>query len=71
MSKKKDADVPDNLTAVCWMDGCYDQLKLTTKEEVLNEEHKLKIVCNKHITARTAVEQAVDVGHMFKVMKIY
>ena len=69
MDDKPNAPIPDNLTAVCWMDGCYGQLKLTTNEDVLKEEHKKKIICNKHSAARTAVEQAADVGPMFKLIK--
>ena len=62
-------DIPTNLSAVCWMDGCYGQLKLLTREKVLEKEAKLKINCNKHSAARTAVEQAADVGPMFKLIK--
>ena len=69
MSSAEDAEVPDNLTAVCWMDGCYGQLNLITRENVLDNEKLLKIICNKHSAARTAVEQAADVGPMFKVIK--
>ena len=65
----EESEVPTNLTAVCWMDGCYGQLKLTTREDVLEKESKLKITCNKHSAARTAVEQAADVGPMFKLIK--
>ena len=68
-SDSDDSEVPTNLTAVCWMDGCYGQLNLTTREDVLEKEAKMKIVCNKHSAARTAVEQAADVGPMFKLIK--
>ena len=68
-SKIDDVEVPASLTAVCWMDGCYGQLNLTTREDVLETEAKLKITCNKHSAARTAVEQAADVGPMFKLIK--
>ena len=61
--------VPENLTAVSWMDGCHGQLKLTTTEDVMKTEKELKIITNKHSAARTAVEQAADVGPMFKMMK--
>ena len=61
--------IPDNLTAVSWMDGCHGQLKLTTTENVLDTEKNLKIITNKHSAARTAVEQAADIGPMFKMMK--
>ena len=63
------SEVPTNLTAACWMDSCYGQLNLTTREDVLEKEAKMKIVCNKHSAARTAVEQAADVGPMFKLIK--
>ena len=33
-------DIPSNLTAVSWMDGCHGQLKLTTTENVLDAEKK-------------------------------
>ena len=62
-------EIPTNLSAVCWMDGCYGQLNLLTREEVLKKEAELKIVCNKHSAARTGVEQAADVGPMFKLVK--
>ena len=65
----EETEIPSNLTAVCWMDGCYGQLKLTTREDVLEKESKLKITCNKHSATRTAVEQAADVGPMFKLIK--
>jgi hypothetical protein len=62
-------EIPDNLTAVSWMDGCHGQLKLITTEDILKKEKELKIVSCKHSAARTAVEQAADVGPMFKVVK--
>jgi hypothetical protein len=40
MDDKDEAEVPDNVTTVCWMDGCYSQLKFTTREDVLDKEHK-------------------------------
>jgi hypothetical protein len=61
--------IPDNLTVVSWMDGCHGQLKLIMTEAVLKNKKKLKIISNKHSAARTAVEQAADVGPMFKLMK--
>ena len=42
-------DIPDNLTAVAWMDGANAQIKLITGEESLRNEEKLKIRRNKHI----------------------
>ena len=66
---KEGEGVPENLTAVSWMDGCHGQLKLTTSESVLKTKEKLKIITNKHSAARTAVEQAADAGPMFKMMK--
>ena len=51
------------------MDGCLGQLHLITKEEVLDAEAKLKITANKQSPARTAVEQAADVGAMFKLIR--
>ena len=51
------------------MDSCYGQLTLTTREYMLDKEHKFQIICNKHSAAQTAVEQAKDVSPMFKVMK--
>ena len=62
-------EIPTNLTAVSWMDGCHGQLKLTTTETVLKKEEKLNIITCKHSAARTSVEQASDVGPMFKNMK--
>ena len=64
-----DVDIPDYLTAVSWMDGCSSQLKLITSPENMDFEKKKKIVCCKHSAARTAAEQAVDTGCMFKEMK--
>ena len=69
MDDTEGAEVPDNLSAVCWMDGCYGQLNLLTRETVLEKEAKLKIICNKHSAAHTSVEQAADIGPMFKLMK--
>ena len=69
MSEKDDTIIPDNLTAVSWMDGCHGQLKLITTEEVMIKEKDLKIVSCKHSPARTAVEQAADVGPMHKMVK--
>ena len=63
------AEVPENLRAISWMDGCLGQLHLITKETVLNDEDILKITCNKQSPARTAVEQAADVGAMFKLIR--
>jgi hypothetical protein len=62
-------DVPDNLTAVGWMDGCHGQLRLTTRELVLEYEKLKKIITNKQSAARTVVEQAADIGKMFFLVK--
>ena len=62
-------EIPSSYTAISWMDGCHGQLNMTTQESVLDTEKKLKITSCKHSAARTAVEQAADVGPMFKVMK--
>ena len=64
-----DGEVPEAYTAVSWMDGCHGQLKLTTQENVLDDEKNKKIITCKHSAARTAVEQACDVGPMFKITK--
>ena len=69
MDESKGAEVLENLMAVSWMDGCFGQLKLTTREDVLDKEHTLKIICNKHSAAHTAVEQDANVGLLFKVME--
>ena len=69
MSEDKDTVIPDNLTAISWMDGCHGQLKLITTEEVMNEEKNLNIISCKHSAARTGAEQAADVGPMFKIVK--
>ena len=62
-------EIPEHLQAVSWMDGTAGQLKLITREEHLILESHLKITCNKHSAARTAVEQAADCGPMFKILK--
>ena len=61
--------IPTELTAVSWCDGCGTQLNPITSENNMKIEKKLKIVCNKHSAARTAVEQAADTGSMFKSLK--
>ena len=61
--------VPDNLKAVCWMDGANGQLKDIVREENLLEDEEMKIDSCKHSAARTGVEQAADTGPMFKIMK--
>ena len=61
--------IPSNLNAVSWMDGCHGQLKLIMTEKVLDTEKDLKIISCKCSVARTSVEQASDVGPMFKGMK--
>ena len=68
MHDEKDP-IPDSLTAVSWMDGCLGQLHLMTREGVLAYEKLLKITLNKQSAARTAVEQAADVGAMFKLVR--
>ena len=66
---KQGSVVPDNLRCISWMDGCHGQLKLTTQDDVLKTEEKLKITTNKHNAACTAVEQAADVGPMFLICR--
>ena len=56
-----DKELPANLQAISWMDGCHDQLYLTTQENMMKLEAKLRIICNKQSTARTTVEQAADI----------
>ena len=63
-------EVPENLTAVSWMDGCYGQLKVITNEDLLKIEKDLKIICNKHNAGRTGTEQSADVGPSFKNLRI-
>ena len=62
-------DIPDYLRVISWMDGANGQLRRITSDENMRLESELKIVCCKHSAARTAVEQAADVGPMFKLMK--
>ena len=69
ISEKEDEPIPDNLQAISWMDGCYGQLHLTTQEDVLEFEKYLKITACKQSAARTAVEQAADIGAMFKIIR--
>ena len=69
MDPNPQADIPENLRAISWMDGCLGQLHLITKETVLDAETLLKITSNKQSPARTAVEQAADVGAMFKLIR--
>ena len=61
--------IPDNLRAISWMDGCHGQLKLITIEGVLDKEKNLNIVSDKHSPARTGVEQAADLGPMFRNLR--
>ena len=65
----KAEEVPENLRAISWMDGCLGQLHLMGQETVLDTEDLLKITANKQSPARTAVEQAADVGAMFKLIR--
>ena len=58
----KTKDILENLRAVSWIDGCLGQLHLMGQETVLDTEDLLKITANKQSPARTAVEQAADVG---------
>ena len=69
MNDDDDYEIPENLQAISWMDGCHGQLYLTTQEDMMKLEAKLKIICNKQSAARTAVEQAADIGAMFKLLK--
>ena len=69
MSDKEDEPIPDNLQAISWMDGCHGQLHLTTQEDVLEFEKYLKVTACKQSAARTAVEQAADIGAMFKIIR--
>ena len=62
-------DIPDNLQADSWMDSYMGQLHLMGQETVLDYESKMKITANKQSPARTAVEQAADVGAMFKIIR--
>ena len=64
-----DNEIPENLRAISWMDGCLGQLHLMSQETVLDAEFLLKITANKQSPARTAVEQAADVGAMFKLIR--
>ena len=68
MSETTEA-IPENLRAVTWMDGCHGQLHLTTQEDIMELEEFLKITACKQSAARTAVEQAADVGAMFKIIR--
>ena len=63
-------DLPGYLKCVSWMDGCNSQLRLITSETNMEKEKVRNIVCCKHSSARTAVEQAADTGAMFKQLKI-
>jgi hypothetical protein len=45
------ADIPENLQAVSWMDGCLGQLHLITNEDVLKHEDTIKITANKQSPA--------------------
>jgi hypothetical protein len=63
------SEVPENLRAVSWMDGCLGQLHLTTREDVLDYENGRKITACKQSAARTGTEQAADGGKMFLVCR--
>ena len=64
-----EGEVPDNLRCVTWMDGASGQLKLNTKEDMLEVDELLKIWVCKHSAARTGVEQAADLGPMFRILR--
>lgn len=50
----EEGPVPDDLTAISWMDGTRGQLKLVTSEENLDKEKQLKIKFGKHSAACTS-----------------
>jgi len=53
---------------VLWLDGATEQIKATLNMQTTDEEFKLT-TC-KHNPARTAVEQACDVGKCFSDGKL-
>ena len=51
------------------MDGASRQIRKIMLEENLRNEKKHRIECCKHLATCTSVEQAADMGPMFKSMK--
>ena len=62
--------VPDELTAVTWMDGAHCPIAAAAVNEVsLEIEAKLKILSAKHAAATSATTQPCDLSPVFKVVK--
>ena len=61
--------IPDWMQAVSWLDGAGGQLTYITQENNLIREDDMKVTVCKHSAARTGVEQAADVGPIFKVLR--
>lgn len=61
--------IPEHLRAVSWMDEANAQMKLITSEENMQLEKGLKITCAKYDAAYTGIEQAADLGPIFKGLK--
>jgi hypothetical protein len=59
--------IPEELTAVAWMDGDLPQVKAVAEEWRLFRENKIEV--NKQNPARTGVEQPADLARVFKVIK--
>ena len=63
------AEIPDELTVVSWMDGGLPQLKNIITPELHQMYSDLKIIVNKHSAARSTVEQPCDVASTFRTQR--
>ena len=64
------APVPDELSAVSWLDGGMPQLAVVVTEEMQDADKLLKICTCKHAAAATGTQQPCDLCAAFRTMKI-
>lgn len=62
--------VPDDFTAVTWMDGAALPIAAVVDELSLEVEALLKIIVCKHCAASSATEQPCDLSVIFRVLKL-
>lgn len=55
--------------SVAWCDGCGTQVAVLRNTDLLDDCRIQKVCLNKHSKSRTTVEQSLDVGPIFKVVK--
>jgi len=63
------APVPDELSAVSWLDGGMPQLAVVVREEMQDADKLLKICTCKHAAAATGTQQPCDLCAAFRTMK--